>query len=566
MAGGAHRRCMPSGARRAAALLSAAPLLPAALLSLLLAAPGCPRPAAPSAAADPHADLGPPDAFGVRAGPDHVLVPRAALVHTTAGLTPTTFQRLDDAMVLSLDTSGLLGALGLRRGDRLLACDGAPVPDIEAVDACLVRLYAAPGLELDVERNGAPHTVRVVLDGPSVPAPLDARVWQEPQTWPEVSRSPLPGPDDLAAAYGLVRDGATVRLPRAALVRLVDDRVEVRPLREGGEIVAYDVRSPILAALGWAGATARVDELALTSDDAVRAAIARLFTASRVVVTPAGGAPPLTLEIGGAPTAPPASWRPDVKIDGAEARLRAGVRLAGADAYVPRAALHPLLELARLDAPRRRAPPREDPPGPIHVDRALGDAIAELLDLPWGTTLERIDGVPAYGAASVTELRRRLLTAREVVLDLGGAAPRGLVVHVEGEPVALPDDWPSPRGAPALDALEPGPFADLVLRDGDTARLHRLAVPWLLRGEPLSGVPARGALQLDNSLFWSALRVPPWTVLTAVDGAPATDPTALLDLTARLCTAAEVTLTFRGRDGGTFTRVVHVEGPPVTPP
>jgi hypothetical protein len=513
---------------------------------------------------DPYAHFGPPDAFGVRAGPDSVFVPRAALVHLTGGFTHTTFAAVDGAMVLYRDTTGLLAALGLRQGDRLLACAGAPVPDIAAVDTCFARLYTATELDLGTERNGTPRPLRAVLDGPPVPAPEAPLVWLEPLLRPPVTRPPLPGPEALAATYGLTRSGSEARMPRGALVRVVDDRVEVRPVRVGGGIVAYDVESPVLAALGWAGATARVDDLPLTSDPAVREAVARLFTASAIVVTPADGGPPLTLHIDGAPTAPPAFWKPRVLVDAPEARIRAGVRLDGDTAYASRAAFYPLLELARADVPRRGRPEPEAT-GPVVAYPALGLDVVTLLDLPWDAPVAGVDGVAVYGATSVTELRRRLLTEEQVTLALGGASPGRLVIRVEGAPVPLPDDWPTRAGTPELNQLQPNAVSDLVRWDGDTARLDRLAVLWLLRGAPFAGVPKRDGFQLShNELGW-ALRVPVWSVLTTVDGAPATGPTALLDLTERLCTAPEVTLTFR-RDGETFTRVVRIDGAPVTPP
>jgi hypothetical protein len=205
-----------------------------------------------------------------------------------------------------------------------------------------------------------------------------------------------------------------------------------------------------------------------------------------------------------------------------------------------------------------------DPPGPVTALDALGSAVLQLLDAPWDATVARVDGVPVYGATSIAELRRRLLTAAEITLELGGTTPRRLVVRVDGPPVALPNDWPTRAGTPALNELEPT-FWEVVQWDGDTARLNRLDVLWLLRGAPVAGVSRSGGFQLSHNELWLSLRLPIWSVLTTVDGVPPAGPTALLDLTERLCTAPDVTLTFR-HNGETFTRVLHIDGPPATPP
>ena len=529
--------------------------LAARLLPLLLAlvAAGCPHPASPVVSADPTSDLGPPDAFGVRAGPDYVFVPRAALVHATL---PPSFLVVDGAVQLRRDWTGLLGAMGLRRGDTVRACAGEPVTDIAAVDRCFAHFYTSPDLALTFERNAAPRDVRLVFDGPALPPPPYAFVSGDRQPPPADARSL-----DLAATYGLARSGTSARMPRGALVRVFDDHVLVRPLRANGAIVAYDVASPVLAALGWSGATARVDELALTSDEAATVALRRLLTADRVVVTPADGSLPLTITIEGAPTAPPPLWAPTVLVDAREAQLRAGVRFEGEHRYVPRGALGSLDSVARMDAPRQDVPV-EDLARPVDVLRAFGPAIADVLALPWAATIERADGVPIYGATGLTALRRRLLTGDEVTLELGGARPTRVVVHVEGAPIALPDGWPARRrGAPAPADDPPDPR---FVREGDTVRMSRLALRSMFV-DPLTGHRTRDGLRLGPNMLWHVLDVPMGAALASADGQPATDPTSLDDLGTRLCTVPEVTLTFQN-NGETFTRVVQIDGPPVTPP
>ncbi|MES2642620.1 MAG: hypothetical protein V4850_24265 [Myxococcota bacterium] len=525
--------------------------------ALLLAGPGCPHPAPPDTAPHtPSAGLGPPDAFGVRARPDNVLVPRASLVHRQG---PDTFLLVDGALWLHRDRTGLLGAMGLRRGDTLLTCAGEEVADVLAADACFARFFTDDAVRLQVQRNATPRTLYLVFDGPPIPAPRRALAALDTEPVPIVERPP--DRESLAVAYGLVRAGTSARMPRGALVRLLDDGVHVRPLRAEGAIVAYEVESPVLAALGWTGATSRVDELALTSDEAVADALARLFSADRVLVTPTDGGAPLTITLEGSPTAPPALWKPRVVVDARERRSRDGVRIDGAHRYVPRAALTSLDAIARDESPRRGGPP-EDVPGPVTVYRALGGTVADLLDLPWDAPLERMDGVAVYGATSLTALRRRLLTGAEVSIELGGATPKRVLVHVEGEPVVLPDDWPARRrGAPEL---APDPLDEHFVRDGDTVRTSRLALRSVF-SDPLSGHPHQDGVRLAPNVLWGALDVPIPAVLTAVDGTPATDPTALEDLGTRLCTAPRVTLTLVVR-GEVFQRVVVIDGPPATPP
>ena len=83
--------------------------------------------------------------------------------------------------------------------------------------------------------------------------------------------------------------------------------------------------------------------------------------------------------------------------------------------------------------------------------------------------------------------------------------------------------------------------------------------------DPLTGHRTRDGLRLGPNMLWHVLDVPMGAALASADGQPATDPTSLDDLGTRLCTVPEVTLTFQN-NGETFTRVVQIDGPPVTPP
>lgn len=492
----------------------------------------------------------PADAFGVRVAANEVVVPRAALVHLVPG-PRASFVDEGGGLALERDLTGLLGAVGLRRGDLLLTWDGEGVADAETLDARLATLFTGSSADLVAERDGERRAWRVRLDGPPIPAPSGRLVSFRGPPRPVPERPELQGP--LAEAYAIRRAGGVVRVPRAVVVRLVDDGATVAPVRREGAVAGYVVESPILAAMGWVGETARVDGVALDADAAAVAAVRRLFSASRMELELRHGAERrvLLVEVEGPPVPPPAFWRPALRLHPEERRIRAGVRIEGDTVRVPRAALLPLLE----------EPARAPAGDGATVGEALGLEVADLLGLPTSVPLTHVDGAPLDGREGILELRTRLLVSGEAMLDVGEEPPRRVRVAVEGAPVDIPVGWPVERvGLEDDDAL-----AEYFRKEGDTVTVGRIELRRMLV-RPLTGRPARsGGVALDPNVLWPLLDVPVGAVLVALDGEPVGDSSAVGELERRLCTRTEVRMKLRV-NGATLLRIVQVEGGAVGTP
>lgn len=62
-----------------------------------------------------------------------------------------------------VDRDGLFAKLGLREGDRLDAVGGHPVTSAKEMIALYTRLRTLDVLELLIEREGQPHTIKINL-------------------------------------------------------------------------------------------------------------------------------------------------------------------------------------------------------------------------------------------------------------------------------------------------------------------------------------------------------------------------------------------------------------------
>ena len=160
-----------------------------------------------------------PQPFGGEVTDAGLVMPRAALAHLTSGQ-PLAFGISPDGAVLAMDESGLLGAIGIFRGDTVVTDD---------VEALIDGWFTESESTITLMRHGQVRQVTVRWSGPPTPPPA------EPLT-------------NLGQSEGLALLSPTsTQLPRAVLAYLPASTAT--PVRVDGHIVGYTLSGPIAASV-----------------------------------------------------------------------------------------------------------------------------------------------------------------------------------------------------------------------------------------------------------------------------------------------------------------------------
>lgn len=294
--------------------------------------------------------------------------------------------------------------LGVVRTDSVVGMDGVIGDSGDVLWAWMYGMMTADEVVLHL-KDGGRRTLEMVGE------PLDV-----PAHWPGVEESW--GHSDNWLRMGLERTEDGIRMPRAALLHLIDDSMYLKPVR-GHTDVLFGYRaggSKFFDTMGIVGAITHIDGVLLDSDEQAVAAVLALFERERITYVSQLGIEThqTVVTIDGPPIPVPEGWSCDVSLSTEEERVRAGVQWTEAGASLLRSALGFLAETDATLAYRVKDGE------PVQARAALGK-LARLLDLPNDAVLVRVDGAEVRGVPDVHAARQVLLSADTVVLHLESA-------------------------------------------------------------------------------------------------------------------------------------------------